>query len=209
MFDPQIIKRDFPILGREINGKSLVYLDSASTSQKPQQVLDAESMYYRQHNANVHRGAHTLGDEATHLLDVSRQKVAVFIGARKEEVLFVRNTTEAINLVAYSWGLDNLQPGDTILATEMEHHSNLVPWQELARRTGARLELVRITEGRLLDQADYIRRLRLKPKLVALVHVSNALGTVNPIANGETGACSRISCHCRWCPGSSSHASKC
>ncbi len=182
MFDPNVVRKDFPIFERVINGKPLVYLDSGATSQKPKEVLDAEREYYENHNANVHRGAHTLGDEATRLLDESRQKVAKFIGARKEEVIFVRNTTEGLNLVAYAWGLDNLKSGDVILSTEMEHHADLVPWQEVARRTGARVELVKVTPNGLLDQTDFKNKLKLKPKLVAMVHVSNALGTVNPVA---------------------------
>ena len=149
MFEASQVKLDFPILKREINGHQLVYLDSGATSQKPKQVLDAEREYYEQHNANVHRGAHTLGDEATCLLAESRQAVAKFIGggtlrqAQGGEVIFVRNTTEAINLVAYAWGLDNLKKGDVVLTTMMEHHSNMVPWQEVARRTGARVEVSR------------------------------------------------------------------
>ncbi|TXH00464.1 MAG: SufS family cysteine desulfurase [Candidatus Moraniibacteriota bacterium] len=181
VFDPKIIKKDFPILSRVINGKPLVYLDSGATSQKPKAVLDAEREYYEQHNANVHRGAHTLGDEATKLLCDSRKKVATFIGGREEETIFVRNTTEAINLVSYGWGLDALKPGDTILTTEMEHHANLVPWQQVVGRTGAKVELVRIASEGLVDPVDYANKLKNKPKLVALVHVSNALGTINPI----------------------------
>lgn len=181
MFDSSLVKKDFPILSREVNGKPLVYLDSAATSQKPRQVLEAERIYYEMHNANVHRGAHTLGDEATNLLDVSREKVAGFVGGRKEEIIFVRNATEALNLVAYAWGLDNLQEGDVILTTEMEHHSNIVPWQVVAKRTEARVELVKVAEDGLLDQEDFKKKLKLKPKLVALVQVSNALGTINPI----------------------------
>lgn len=181
MFEPEVVKKDFPILKREVNGKPIVYLDSGATSQKPKAVIEAVSHYYETSNANVHRGAHTLGDESTELLKKSRQRVAEFVGGRAEEVVFVRNTTEAINLVAYAWGLDNLQEGDVVLSTEMEHHSNLVPWQEVARRTGAKVELVRVTKDGLLDQDDYKEKLKLKPKLVALVHVSNALGTINPV----------------------------
>lgn len=177
-----MVKKDFPILKRVVNDKLLVYLDSGATSQKPKQVLDAERIYYEQHNANVHRGAHTLGDEATHLLDVSREKVARFIGARKEEIIFVRNTTEAINLVSYAWGLDNLHKGDVVVTTMMEHHSDMVPWQEVARRMGARVEVVGITEEGLVDMDDYRQKLKLRPKMVAFVHVSNALGTINSIA---------------------------
>jgi len=188
MFDPQIIKQDFPILERKINGKSLVYLDSGASSQKPKQVLEAEREYYELHNANVHRGAHTLGDEATQMYQESREKVARFIGGRSEEIIFVRNTTEAINLVAYAWGLDNLKVGDVVVTTLMEHHANLVPWQEVAKRTavpagrqGARVEVVGITEDGLLDQDDFAQKLKLKPKLVAIGHVSNALGTINHV----------------------------
>lgn len=182
MLDPRTIRKDFPILERKIKDKPLVYLDSAATSQKPRAVLEAEKEYYEQHNANVHRGAHTLGDEATTLLIQSRQTVARFIGVREEEVIFTRNTTEGLNLVAYAWGLDNLTKGDVILTTEMEHHSDIVPWQEVARRTGARVELVGVNQEGLLDQTDYQNKLKLKPKLVAFVHVSNALGTINPVA---------------------------
>lgn len=181
MFDPAKVKLDFPILKRQVNGKPLVYLDSGATSQKPKVVLDSERNYYEQHNANVHRGAHTLGDEATQLYGEAREKVAKFIGARSEEVIFVRNTTEAINLVAYAWGLDNLKKGDVVVTTIMEHHGNMVPWQEVARRTGAIVEVVGITEDGQIDMDDYRTKLKLKPKMVAFVHVSNALGTINPV----------------------------
>lgn len=181
MFDPSLIKNDFPIFNRTVNGKPLVYLDSGATSQKPKIVLDAEREYYEKHNANVHRGAHTLGDEATAMLTRARSAVSMFIGARETETIFVRNTTEAINLVAYAWGLDNLRAGDVILSTEMEHHANLVPWQQVAKRTGATIELVKVTRDGLLDPEDYARKLKLKPKLVVIVHVSNALGTINPV----------------------------
>ena len=183
MFDPQLVKKDFPILDRKIHGKSLVYLDSAATSQKPRQVLDAEREYYEHQNANVHRGAHTLGDESTHLLDVAREKVQLFIGApRKEEIIFVRNTTEAINLVAYSWGSGYLAKDDVVVTTVMEHHSNMVPWQRAAERRGAKVEVVGLTESGQIDMKDYRKKLELKPKLVAFAHVSNTLGTVNPVA---------------------------
>ena len=167
---------------REINGHPLVYLDSGATSQKPNQVLEAERNYYEQHNANVHRGAHTLGDEATNLLMESRQATAKFIGASDQEIIFVRNTTEAINLVAYSWGLDNLKEGNVIVTTLMEHHANLVPWQEVGRRTGARVEVVGLTPDGQVDMDDYRNKLKLHPKLVSFVQVSNALGTINPVA---------------------------
>ncbi len=182
MFDSDLVKKDFPILKREVNGKLIVYLDSGATSQKPESVLRAEREYYEKHNANVHRGAHTLGDEATQMYQESREKVAKFIGGRSEEIIFVRNTTEAINLVAYAWGLDNLHAGDVIVTTVMEHHANMVPWQEVARRTGARVEVVGLTEDGQVDMDDYAKKLKLKPKMVAVVHVSNALGTINAVA---------------------------
>ena len=182
MLDTIQVRRDFPILKREINGHPLVYLDSGATSQKPSQVLEAERNYYEQHNANVHRGAHTLGDEATLLLAESRQATAKFIGASDQEIIFVRNTTEAINLVAYSWGLDNLKEGDVIVTTLMEHHANLVPWQEVGRRTGAKVEVVGLTPDGQVDMDDYRNKLKLHPKLVSFVQVSNALGTINPVA---------------------------
>lgn len=182
MFDPKVVKKDFPILSRKINDKLLVYLDSGATAQKPQQVLDAERAYYTQHNANVHRGAHTLGDEATQVYEEARAKVAQFIGGQTTEIVFVRNTTEAINLVAYSWGLDNLKQGDVIVSTLMEHHANLVPWQQVAKRTGARVEVVGVGDDGLLEMADYKEKLALKPKMVVFGHVSNALGTINPVA---------------------------
>jgi len=181
VFDPKQVRKDFPILGRVIHDKPLVYLDSGATSQKPKVVLDAEREYYEQHNANVHRGAHTLGDEATQMYQDARSVVARFIGGQSQEVVFVRNATEALNLVAYAWGLDSLRAGDVILTTEMEHHANLVPWQVVARRTGAKVELVKVSAQGLLDQEDYKRKLKLKPKLVAIVQVSNALGTINPV----------------------------
>lgn len=174
MLDVDQIKRDFPILQRQINGQPLVYLDNAATSQKPRQVIEAMVDYYQQHNANVHRGIHTLGDESTRMYQQARKKIAKFIGAGDaNELVFVRNTTEGINLVAYSWGTANVSKGDVIVTTEMEHHSNLVPWQELAKRVGARLEYT--------DMEDLDEKLKLKPKLLALVHVSNFLGTINPI----------------------------
>jgi len=182
MFNPEEKRKDFPIFRRVINGKPLAYLDSGATSQKPKWVIEAISEYYEKHNANVHRGAHTLGDESTRLLSEARRQIGEFVGARGvEEVVFVRNCTEAINLVAYAWGLDNLKEGDVVLSTEMEHHSNIVPWQEICKRTKARVELVKVTEEGLLNQEDYQMKLGLKPKMVALVQVSNALGTINPI----------------------------
>ncbi len=176
------IKPDFPILNRKINGKPLVYLDNAATSQKPRQVIEAMVDYYEQYNANVHRGIHTLGDESTRMYQQAREKVAEFIGAGDaNELVFVRNTTEGINLVAYSWGMANIKSGDVIVTTEMEHHSNIVPWQELVKRVGARVEYVRVTKTGELDLKDLEKKLTDKVKLVALCHVSNFLGTINPI----------------------------
>jgi len=181
MFDPDLIRQDFPILNRVISDKPLVYLDSGATSQKPTQVIEAESNFYQKFNANVHRGAHTLGDEATQMLESARQTVARFIGGKEKEIIFVRNTTEAINLVAYSWGIDNLKTGDIVVSTIMEHHANMVPWQQVCKKTGAKLELIKIdSEGRL-DQSDFKEKLKLKPKLVAFTQVSNTLGTINPV----------------------------
>ena len=182
MIDTQAIRRDFPILSRQINGKPLVYLDNAATSQKPKQVIKAVSEYYRRHNANVHRGIHTLAEEATNSYEEARKKVARFINARSErEVVFVRNATEAINLVAYAWGKRNLKQGDEILTTVMEHHSNLVPWQIVARETGSTLKFLDIDEDGFLKLDDLEKLLTPKTKLVAVTWVSNVLGTINPV----------------------------
>lgn len=177
--DVNLIRQDFPILSREVNGKPLVYLDNAATSQKPRQVIEAIANYYAEHNANVHRGIHTLGDESTRMYQEAREEVAGFIGAKDpNELVFVRNTTEAVNLVAFSWGLKNLSEGDEILVTELEHHSNLVPWQRLAHQTGARLVLVPVEENGGLA-LDYLETLvGSRTKLVALTQVSNVLGSV-------------------------------
>ena len=176
------IKGDFPALWRKVNtGAELIYLDSAATSQKPACVLDAMDHYYRHSNANIHRGIHTLAEEATAAYEDARQKVADFIGAKSiREIVFTRNTTESINLVAYSWGRKNLAAGDMVLLTEMEHHANLVPWQILAEEQGIRLEFVPVTPEGLLDQRAFDQLLALGPKLVSFIHVSNVLGTINP-----------------------------
>jgi len=180
-YDVEAIRADFPILQRCVNGHPLVYLDNAATSQKPRQVIDALVHYYEFTNANVHRGLHTLAEEATEAYESARAKVARFIGAEPESVVFTRNTTEAINLVAYAWGLANLKSGDRIVLTEMEHHSNIVPWQLIARLTGAQLHYVPFTPEGELDMEALEDALKLEPKLVAIVHVSNVLGTVNPV----------------------------
>ena len=180
--DVTTIRNDFPILGRETRpGVRLVYLDSTATSQKPASVIEAMDDYYHRYNANIHRGVHTLAEESTAAYELARQKVARFINAgRSREIVFTRNTTESINLVANSWGMANLREGDTVVLTEMEHHSNLVPWQIIAEKTGARLEFISVTEDGLLDLATYHQLLDKKPKLVAFTHMSNVLGTINP-----------------------------
>jgi cysteine desulfurase/selenocysteine lyase len=180
-YDVEAIRADFPILQRRVNGHPLVYLDNAATSQKPRQVIDALVHYYEFTNANVHRGLHTLAEEATEAYESARAKVARFIGAEPESVVFTRNATEAINLVAYAWGLANLKSGDRIVLTEMEHHSNIVPWQLIARLTGAQLHYVPFTPEGEMDMEALDNALRQEPKLVAIVHVSNVLGTVNPV----------------------------
>ena len=175
------IRKDFPILSRQVHGKPLVYLDSTSSSQKPYAVIEAMSTYYEMYHANVHRGVYEISEEATARMEKARVKVARFINARhSRQVIFTRNTTESINLVAYSWGNTNFAAGDLIVLTEMEHHSNLVPWQLLAQRTGARLEFVPVTDEGLLDLHVYEQLLQQQPKLVAFTHMSNVLGTINP-----------------------------
>ncbi len=181
--DVKKIRADFPILAREVHpGVPLVYLDSAATSQKPEAVIESMSDYYRKHNANIHRAVHTLAEEATSLYEESRSKVAAWIGAeRPQEIIFTRNATEAINLVAQTWGRTRMEKGDVLLLTEMEHHSNLVPWQILAEARELRLEFVPITGDGQLDLAALEKLLEGKPKLLALTQMSNVLGTINPI----------------------------
>jgi len=175
------IRKDFPILSRQVHGKPLVYLDSTASSQKPVAVIEAMSTYYETTHANVHRGVYEISEEATARMEKARVKIARFINARQsKQVIFTRNTTESINLVAYSWGNTNIAAGDLIVLTELEHHSNLIPWQLLARRTGARLEFVPITDEGLLRLDIYEQLLQQQPKLVAFTHMSNVLGTINP-----------------------------
>jgi cysteine desulfurase / selenocysteine lyase len=172
---------DFPILNQAVNGNPLVYLDNAATSQKPNVVLDALFEYYRQDNANVHRGAHTLSGRATDAYEGARDKVAAFVNAAsRNEIVYTRNATEAINLVAYAWGMNTLQPGDEIILSVMEHHSNLVPWQMVAQKTGAILKFVELDATEGFDFAQFQSLLSAKTKLVAVVHVSNTLGCINP-----------------------------
>ena len=182
--DIAAIRADFPILNQEVHpGKRLVFLDSAASSQKPRQVIEAMRRYYEHEHANVHRGIHVLSERATAAYEGARDKVRAFINARSSrEIIFTRNTTESINLVAHSWGRANLRPGDVVVLSEMEHHSNIVPWQILAEQIGFRLRYIPITDEGLLDLDAYAALLRDEPvKLVSVMHVSNVLGTVNPV----------------------------
>jgi cysteine desulfurase/selenocysteine lyase len=180
--DPHVLRADFPILGTTVHGKPLIYLDSAATSQKPQVVIDAVDRFYSEYNANVHRGIYEIGERATAAYEHARAQVAQFIGAPDaHEIVFTRNATEAINLVAYSWGRRNISRGDPIVLTEMEHHANLVPWQLLVQEKDGDLEFIPITDDGLLRLDVFEVLLRLKPKLVAFTHVSNTLGTINPV----------------------------
>ncbi|MEK7519067.1 MAG: aminotransferase class V-fold PLP-dependent enzyme, partial [Patescibacteria group bacterium] len=184
MFDVNIIRNDFPILTRKVNGKPLVYLDNGATSQKPESVLQAMDDFQRNHNANVHRGIYTLSEEATTLYEGSREKVRQFINASSvEEIIFTRNATEAINLVALSLARQNLKAGDEVLTTEMEHHSNIVPWQMLAKERGIVLKFVPAKPDLgTLDMGAFESLLTPKTKLVCIGHMSNLLGTVHPVA---------------------------
>jgi cysteine desulfurase/selenocysteine lyase len=178
----QVVRADFPILHQEVNGKPLMYLDNAATSQKPLVVLDTLRHYYEKDNANVHRGAHTLSVRATEAYEGARDKVASFINAAsRKEIVFTRNASEAINLVAYSWGLNTLQRGDEIILTVMEHHSNIIPWQLIAQKTGAVLKYVQLTETEEFDLEQFKQLISDKTKLVSVVHVSNTLGCINPV----------------------------
>ena len=176
------IRNDFPVLQQSHNGKRLVYLDSGATSQKPKVVIDALNEYYSRYNANVHRGVYKLSEESTARYEEARVKIQKFINARSpKEVIFTSNATGSINLVAYSWGRANVRQGDIIVFTEMEHHSNIVPWQILSQMTGARLEFVHITDDGYLRWEDIDRVLQLRPKILAVTAASNVLGTINPI----------------------------
>jgi cysteine desulfurase/selenocysteine lyase len=175
-------RADFPILSRTVGGRRLVYLDSAATAQKPRHVLDALRQFYERSNANVHRSIHTLGEEATELYEGARDRVRAFLGARyREEIVFTKGTTEAINLVVHTWARRALAAGDEILLSEMEHHSNLVPWILLARERKLRLRHVPVTDEGTLDMDAFDRLLTRRTRLVALAHVSNVLGTINPV----------------------------
>ena len=183
VFDVVRRRDDFPVLRREVYpGIPLVYLDSAATSQKPRSVLEAMQSFYELHNANIHRGVHRLAEEATEAYEEARRRVARFIGAGDaRQIVFTRNTTESINLVAHTWARANVRDGDVIVLSEMEHHSNLVPWQMLAAERGLRLEFIPLTDGGELELAALPDLLSLRPKLVGVTHMSNVLGTVNPV----------------------------
>jgi cysteine desulfurase/selenocysteine lyase len=177
------IRADFPLLAREVNGKPLVYLDSGATSQKPASVIEAIDSYYRHSNANIHRAVYDLGEESTALYEGAKQRVAEFIGGRFEETIFTRNVTEAINLVRFTWGRRNVEAGDTVLITKMEHHSNIVPWQLLCEEQGAKLDYLTVSSEGMLDLEELDSKLAGgRVKLVGVTHVSNVLGTINPVA---------------------------
>ncbi|MEW6581895.1 MAG: cysteine desulfurase [Actinomycetota bacterium] len=180
--DHAALKADFPILARKVHGKPLVYLDSAATSQKPQVVLDAMDAYYRETNANVHRGVYELAAEATARYEAGRTEVARLVNAERDCVVFTKNASEAVNLVAWAWGTRELKPGDEVLVTEMEHHSNIVPWFIAAERTGATVRFIPVDTGTCeLDMDAFRRLLTPKVRMVAVAHVSNVLGTINPV----------------------------
>jgi cysteine desulfurase/selenocysteine lyase len=181
-YDVARVRADFPILSREVRpGVPLVYLDSTASSQKPEVVIQAMDDYYRRSNANIHRGIHTLAEEATAAYENARERIAALINAPSpRQIIYTRNATESINLVAFTWGRAQLHAGDVVILTEMEHHANLVPWQMLAQEKGIRLEFIPVTPQGLLDLEEYERLLRLEPKLVAFTHMSNVLGTITP-----------------------------
>ncbi|GAA0448243.1 cysteine desulfurase SufS [Lentibacillus halophilus] len=180
--DVQAIRQEFPILNEEINGHPLVYLDSAATSQKPQQVLDAVNDYYKQANSNVHRGVHTLGTRATEQYEGAREKVRAFLNARSTaEVIFTRGTTTSMNTIAYGYARPNLQEGDEVVVTQMEHHSNLIPWQQAVKASGATLKYIPLQDDGSISLDDVRTTVTENTKIVAITHVSNVLGTINPI----------------------------
>ena len=180
--DWNAVRADFPLLAREVNGKPLVYLDSANTSQKPAAVIETVDDFFRRHNANVSRAVHTLGSEATEAYEGARRTLAAFLGVRSDELVLCSGTTFAINLVAYSWALPRLKPGDAILLSRMEHHANIVPWQLIAQRTGATIKVAELHEDGTLDLDALHAAMTPEVKLLGITHVSNVLGTINPIA---------------------------
>ena len=180
--DIKAIRADFPLLDQEVNGHPLVYLDSAATAQKPNQVIESVDDYYRSNNANVHRGVHTIGTRATEQYEGARDRVRQFINAKeREEIIFTRGTTTAINIVAMSYGNQNLSPDDEIVITQMEHHSNIIPWQQLSKRTGATLKYIPMESDGTITLAEVEKTITSKTKIIAITHVSNVLGTINPI----------------------------
>ena len=182
-FELTPIRAQFPALQQQVNGQPLIYLDNAATTQKPESVLQAMEDYYRHDNANVHRASHALSARATQAFESARERVQQFLNARSsQEIIWTRGTTEAINLVAHSWGLSNLQAGDEILLSVLEHHANIVPWQQVAARTGAELRVIPLTANGDLDLAAFHALLSPRTRLLAIAQVSNALGTVNPVA---------------------------
>ena len=182
VLDVETLRCDFPILARRVHDRPLVYLDSAASSQKPLKVLDAVNHYYQTSHANIHRGVYVLSEEATLAYEQAHERVAHFIHADWEEVIFTKNTTEALNLVAYAWGLQHLREGDEVVLTQLEHHSNIVPWQQIARRTGAVVRYIRIDAQGCLDMEHAATLIGPRTKMVSVTHVSNVLGTVNPVA---------------------------
>ena len=181
-FDVQVIRQHFPVLNRVVKGKPLVYFDNAATTQKPQVVIDALADYYKNYNANIHRGIHSLAEEATAAYEATRDTVQQFINAKeREEIIFTRGVTESINLVAYTWARTNLKAGDEILISGMEHHSNIVPWQLIGEMTGAKLKVIPVNDNGELIMEEFHQLLNEKVKLVSVVHASNSLGTINPV----------------------------
>jgi cysteine desulfurase/selenocysteine lyase len=182
LLDVEAIRKDFPILSRRVHGKPLVYLDNAATAQKPVSVIEVMDEYYREYNANIHRGVHALSEQATAAYETARRKIREFLNAASDkEIIFVRSATEAINLVAQSWGRSTLKPGDEILISTMEHHSNIVPWQILCEQTGAVLRVIPINDRGELIMEAYAKLLTDRTRIVAIVHISNALGTIVPV----------------------------
>ena len=179
--DVDVVRRDFPILERLINGHPLVYLDSGASSQKPVAVIEAVRQYYLHSHANIHRGVYVLSEESTLAYEQAHEQVGQFINADWDEVIFTKNTTESLNLVAYAWGLNHLQAGDEVVTTVMEHHSNIVPWQQIAKRTGAAVRYIGITPHGHLDMEQAAKLIGPRTKLVSVTHVSNVLGTINPV----------------------------
>ena len=182
VLDIEKLRADFPILKRKVHGKRLVYLDNSNTTQKPRVVMDAISDYYSKHNSNVHRAVYALAEESTEAYEGARRKAARFVGASDRELVFLRGTTEATNLVRFAWGETNVKKGDLLVATKMEHHSNIVPWQLLAKSRGATLKFVDLHPDGTLDMGSFESLLKESPKLVAVTHCSNVLGTINDVA---------------------------